>query len=63
MVMNEILFLLFIGDDLWELMVNETSRYACQKLLKTPERIACLHGVSRAELKAFVAINIIMGID
>ena len=43
-------------------MVNETSRYACQKL-KFPERIAFFHGVSRAELKAFVAINVIMSID
>ena len=33
------------------------------KTLKTPERIASFHGVSRAELKAFVAINVIMGND
>ena len=44
-------------------MVNEMSRYACQELLKTPKRIACFHGVRRAELKAFVAINVTMGID
>ena len=31
--------------------------------VKTPEHITFFHGVSRAELKAFVAINVIMGID
>ena len=33
------------------------------KTVKTPGRITFFHGVSRAELKAFVAINVIMGID
>ena len=42
---------------------GKRNKYACQKILKTPERIACFHGVSRAELKVFVAINVIMDID
>ena len=33
------------------------------KTLEIPERIAFFHGVSPAELKAFVAINVIMDID
>lgn len=60
---NELTFFLaFIGDDLWDLMVAETNRYAHQKLANNPERLARYREVSRAELKAFIAINIIMGI-
>ena len=43
-------------------MVTERNRYARQELANTPERLARFREVTRAELKAFIAINIIMGI-
>ena len=54
-------FLAFVGDDLWDLMVEETNRYACQKLADSPDRLTSFCPVTRAELKAFIAMNIIMG--
>ena len=39
----------------------ETNRYAQQQLSQFPERLAKFEPVTRAELKAFMGINIIMG--
>ena len=55
-------FLAFVGDDLLDFMVEETNRYAHQKLSAFPDRLANFRAVTCAELKAFIAINIIMGI-
>lgn len=52
------IFLGFIGDDLWDKMVEESNRYARQKL---GDRFANFRVITRAELKAFIGINIIMG--
>lgn len=57
---NELdIFLGFIGDDLWDKIVEESNRYARQKL---GDRFQNFHVITRAELKAFIGINIIMGI-
>ena len=57
---NELdVFLSFIGDDLWDKMVAESNRYAHQQL---GDRFANFRVITRAELKAFTGINIIMGI-
>ena len=42
-------------------MVDETNRYAHQNLSAFPDRLANFCAVTCAELKAFIAINIIMG--
>ena len=51
----------FIDDDLWDLIVLETNRYAQQKLANSPARLANYVPVTRPELKAFIGVNIIMG--
>ena len=56
-------FVEFVDDNLWDLIVVETNRYARQKLSNSPERLANFLPVTRAELKAFMGINIIMGIN
>ena len=53
-------FLKFLGDDLWDRVVEESNRYAQQKL---GDRFASFHQITRAELKAFIGINLIMGIN
>ena len=59
---REIDFVLaFIDDDLWDLIVLETNRYAQQKLANSPARLANYLPITRPELKAFIAVNIIMG--
>ena len=57
-----IFFSAFIGDDLWDHIVAETNRYAQQQLSQFPERLAKFEPVTRdrAELKAFIGVNIIM---
>lgn len=58
---NELdIFLAFIADDLWDKMVEESNRYAHQKLDNRSENF---RAITRAEMKAFIGINIIMGID
>ena len=56
-------FVEFVGDDLWDFIVEETNRYARQKLANSPERLANFISVTREELKAFIGIHIIMGIN
>ena len=56
-------FVEFISDELWNLIVEETNRYAHQKLCDLPERLAKFVPVTLAEMKAFVGINVIMGIN
>ena len=53
-------FLNFLGDDLWDRVVEESNRYMQQKL---GDRFASFHQITRAELKAFIGINLIMGIN
>ena len=55
-------FVEFVDDNLWDLIVVETNRYVGKKLLNSPERLANFVPVTRAEMKAFIGINIIMGI-
>lgn len=54
-------FLAFMGDDLLNKLVTETNLYARQKLADFPARLANFHPVTLVELKAFLAVNIIMG--
>ena len=49
-----------LGDDLWDRVVQESNRYTQQKL---GNRFASFHQITRAELKAFIGINLIMGIN
>lgn len=56
-------FVEFVDDNLWDLIVEETNRNACQKLSNSPERLANFVPVTRAEIKAFIGINIVMGIN
>ena len=50
-----------MGDDLLEQIVNETNLYARQKLADSPALLAKFKPVTLTEIKAFIAINIIMG--
>ena len=54
------MFLHFIGDDLWDLIVNESNRYAQQKL---GDKFVNFRRITREELKAFIGVNMIMGIQ
>ena len=45
---------------MWDRVVEESNRYAQQKL---GDRFANFHQITRAELKAFIGINLIMGIN
>ena len=55
-------FVEFLDDNLWDSIVVETNRYARQKLSTSPERLANFVPVTHAEIKAFMGINVIMGI-
>lgn len=55
-------FVQFIGDDLWDFIVVETNHYARQKLSDSPDQLANFVPATYAEMKAFMGINIIMGI-
>ena len=55
-------FVEFAYDNLWDLIVKETNRYASQKLSNSPEHLTNFVLITRAEIKAFMGINIIMGI-
>ena len=57
----KIFFSAFIGDDLRDHIVAETNRYAQQQLSQFPVRLAKFEAVTRAELKVFMDINVIMG--
>ena len=58
---NELdVFLRCLGDDLWDLIVQESNRLAKQKL---GDRFGKFRCITREELKAFMGINIIMGIN
>ena len=55
-------FVEFVDDNLWDLIVVETNRYARQKLSTSPKRLVNFVPGTLAEIKAFMGINIIMGI-
>ena len=48
-------FFNFLGDDLWDRVVEESNHYAQQKL---GDQFANFHQIVRAELKAFIEINL-----
>ena len=56
-------FVKFVDDNLWDLIVEETNRYARQTLSDSPERLARYVPVTREEIKAFIGIHLIMGIN
>ena len=58
---NELdVFLNFTDNHLWDLMVEESNRNAERKL---GDRFSSFRRITREELKAFVGINIIIGIN
>ena len=56
-------FVAFVGEDLLNQIVQETNLYARQKLADSPARLANFRPVTVHELKAFLGVNIIMGIN
>ncbi len=59
------MFMLFFTTAVWDLIVMETNRYACQSLHDSPEKAAkwARNPVDEAEIKAFVALLLAMGIS
>ncbi|KAK3724589.1 hypothetical protein QZH41_006354 [Actinostola sp. cb2023] len=55
------IFSAFVGDDLLDLMVAETNHYARQRLSTLPRRLEKFTEVTREEMRAYIGINIIMG--
>ncbi|RUA04709.1 MAG: hypothetical protein DSY43_05900, partial [Gammaproteobacteria bacterium] len=55
------IFSAFVGDDLIDLMVAETNHYARQRLSTLPRRLEKFTEVTREEMRAYIGINIIMG--
>ena len=56
-------FNLIFSDELIDLIVRETNRYARQKLAGNNTRLAKWHDVTRQELKAYFGICLVMGIN
>ena len=56
-------FNLIFLDELIDLIVSETNRYARQKLAGNNTRLAKWHDVTRQELKAYFSICLVMGIN
>ena len=54
-------FSLLWGPSLFQLLADETNRYAAQKQVKKPDKK--WYPTTPDEMKAFIGINIIMGID
>ncbi|KAK3754656.1 hypothetical protein QZH41_003872 [Actinostola sp. cb2023] len=57
------IFSAFVGDDLIDLMVAETNHYARQRLSTLPRRLEKFTDVTREEMRAYIGINIIMGME
>jgi len=55
-------FVEFVDNNLWDFIVIKTNLYADQKLSNSPECLANFVPVTRAEMKAFIGINIIIGL-
>ena len=60
---SDFFFNLIFSDELIDLIVRETNRYARQKLAGNNTRLAKWHDVTRQELKAYFGICVVMGIN
>ena len=60
---SDFFFNLIFSDELIDLIVRETNRYARQKLAGNNTRLAKWHDVTRQELKAYFGICLVMGIN
>lgn len=56
-------FFKLFGDDLFDLIVLETNRYARQTLANKPNQLAKWVDVTRAEMKAYFGLCVIMGLN
>ena len=56
-------FGLLFGEPVFDLIVEETNRYARQKLARSAARLAKWTDVNKRELKAYFGLCIIMGIN
>ena len=56
-------FGLLFGEPVFDLIVEETNRYARQKLARSATRLAKRTDVNKRELKAYFGLCIIMGIN
>ena len=56
-------FLKVFGEQTVDLIVEETNRYARQSLRNNPPRLATWKNVSKEELKAYLGVCVIMGIN
>ena len=54
---------LLFGEPVFDLIVEETNRYARQKLARSAARLAKWTDVNKRELKAYFGLCIIMGIN
>ena len=54
---------LLFGEPVFDLIVEETNRYARQKLARSAARLAKWTDVNKQELKAYFGLCIIMGIN
>ena len=60
---SDFFFNLIFSDELIDLIVRETNRYAQQKLAVNNTRLAKWHDVTRQELKAYFGICVVMAIN
>ena len=60
---SDFFFNLIFSDELIDLIVRETNRYARQKLAGNNTQLAKWHDVTRQELKAYFGICVVMGIN
>ena len=60
---SDFFFNLIFSDELIDLIVRETNRYAQQKLAGNNTRLTKWHDVTRQELKAYFGICVVMGIN
>ena len=60
---SDFFFNLIFSDELIDLIVRETNRYAQQKLAGNNTRLAKWHDVTHQELKAYFGICVVMGIN
>ncbi|KAL9978523.1 hypothetical protein ACROYT_G016049 [Oculina patagonica] len=56
-------FTLMFGEDLFDKIVEETNRYARQKLADNQQRLAKWRDITKPELKAYFGICVIMGLN
>ncbi|KAK3735138.1 hypothetical protein QZH41_000008 [Actinostola sp. cb2023] len=59
----EVFFSAVFGEESFRLIVEETNRYARQKLVNKPQRLAKWRDVTVVEMKAYFGLCIMMGIN